>query len=90
MELRDYRKSQGWTLADVADLIRTDTLLITESLVRKHEEGIHIPRPEVIERYTKLSGGKVTAESFYAARKRRQQELRKAKSGGDKPQRATA
>lgn len=76
MDFRSYRNSQGWTLDQAAELLSTKDVRITGSMVRKHEEGIHVPRPDAIERYRVLTGGKVTADDFVKANRQYMQRKR--------------
>lgn len=66
MDLRAYRKKQGWSYADLARFLN----VANSSVVRKHEKGMAIPTPELIERYTKLTKGEVTYSDFVASRNR--------------------
>lgn len=84
MDLKTYRKAQGWTLDQMASLVSGDGVKVDASLVRKHELGLHIPRPNVIERYRLLTNGAITADTFV------KQHQRFRKSGGTARQRDPA
>lgn len=66
MELRTFRESMGWTLADMAGFVG----VANAKVVQRHEEGSRMPRPEIIEKYGKISGGKITADDFVATHRR--------------------
>lgn len=66
MDLREYREKRGWTLEDVAGWVGVKG----SAAVSKHESGMRMPRPAVLERYLKLTNGEVGYGDFLAARKR--------------------
>lgn len=70
MDLKTYRESRKWTLEQLATLVSGNGLHADASLVRKHEIGRHIPRPEMIERYELLTDGAITVATFMEQRRR--------------------
>lgn len=66
MDLRAYREKRGWTLEDVAKFVGVKG----SAAVSKHESGMRMPRPAVLEQYVKLTNGEVGYSDFLAARKR--------------------
>lgn len=58
-QLRDYRQQAGLTLEDISELSGFGV-----NMVSRHERGIHMPDPKQIEKYRKISGGKVTSADW--------------------------
>jgi transcriptional regulator with XRE-family HTH domain len=66
MDLRSYRELRGLTLADVAEFLGVSNAKV----VHRHEEGSRMPRPALIDKYHKLTGGAVTVDDFLAVHRR--------------------
>lgn len=62
MSLRTFRKMRGWSMAKMGAKVSA-----TASAVAKHEHGVCIPAPHVVDRYYQVSGGRLTADTFYDA-----------------------
>lgn len=64
MNPRNYRKSRGLTLSEMAELIGA----ANGSTVSKQERGSIFPSPEYIEAWRKASNGKVQYEDWIELR----------------------
>ena len=66
MQLKEYRRSTGLTLEDIATLVG-----LAPRSVNRHERGERLPNTVQIERYRKATGGAVQHEDWVkTARKR--------------------
>lgn len=70
MDLRLFRKMRGWSCQVVADKIGT-----TASAVSKHEQGRSIPSPRLMDGYHRISGGRLTADTFFETYRARREKL---------------
>lgn len=62
MGLRTFRKMRGWSMAKMGKMVGA-----TASAVAKHEHGVCIPAPHIMDRYFEASGGRLTPDTFYDA-----------------------
>lgn len=60
MKLRSWRKSEGLTLATLAERIETD-----EASLSRYERGERMPNQETMRKIAQVTGGAVTANDFY-------------------------
>jgi len=72
MSLLTFRKMRGWSLQKMGEMVG-----VTASAVAKHERGLCIPAPFVVYRYSQVSGGRLTTDTFYDAYR--------ARWGSDRP-----
>lgn len=70
MDLRLFRKMRGWSCQVVAEKVGA-----TASAVSKHERGCCMPSAWLITRYTKISGGRLNADTFFETYRARRVKL---------------
>lgn len=68
MMLKKYRIARGLSLAQLAKEIG----VANESVVRRYESGVRMPRPEIIEKIWEFTKGAVTFGDHLAAYRMRQ------------------
>lgn len=72
MQFEQYRALKGWSLEDAAEALRRSGderfAAISNSLVSKHERGIHFPSPELIQRYSEITDNAVTYQDWITLR----------------------
>lgn len=62
MTLNEYMAQNSTSMRDVAAAIG-----VTYEAIRRYANGERIPKPDILNKITKLTGGAVTANDFYAA-----------------------
>ena len=76
MDLKTYRLSKDLTREDAANFLE----LANESVVRRYETGERYPRPEIMARIERLTGGEVTASDMLETRRAWEKARERAKA----------
>lgn len=62
MTLNEYMAKEQISMRDMAESIG-----VTYEAIRKYANGERIPKPNILNKITRLTGGAVTANDFYAS-----------------------